>query len=412
MVMRANLVAGLDIGTTKTCAVIAELVSDGRRRPDLKILGVGQARTSGIRREVVTHIEETTETIQSALKEAELMAGVAVDRVWAGICGDHIRAQSSLGVVAVGGEEISRSDLRRVHEVARAVALPPDREFLHAIPQEYVVDHQNGIKDPVGMAGVRLEADVYLVTCSTAVAANIRKAVSRAGYRVQALVLSPLATARAVLSEDEKEVGVAMIEIGAATTQLAAYYEGKIRHIGVLGFGGDTVTSDLVKGLSIPFAEAQRAKEQHAVACAQLVDPQETVELPGPSPGQKRHVARELIAHIVEQRLDELFGMVHQELERQELIDRLGAGLVLTGGTAALQGIVDLASQVFASPVRIGVPAEGLSGLADSVHRPRFSTVTGLCLHGADRFHETGEGVSTVSSAAASRIGAWIREFF
>lgn len=410
--MRANLIAGLDIGTTKTCAVIAELVGEGRRRPKLKILGVGQAKTTGIRREVVTHIEETTETIQTAVKEAELMAGVSVDRVWAGISGDHIRAQSSLGVVAVGGEEITRGDLKRVHEVARAVAIPPDREFLHAIPQEYAVDHQSGIKDPIGMSGVRLEADIYLVTCSTAVATNIRKAVSRAGYRVQALVLSHFATARAVLTEDEKEVGVAMVEIGAATTQLAVYYEGKIRHIGILTFGGDTVTSDLVKGLSVPFAEAQRAKEQHAVACAQHVDPQETVELPGPSPGQKRHVARELIAHVVEQRLDELFGMVHQELEGENLLDRLGAGVVLTGGTAALQGIVELAAQVFASPVRIGVPAEGLSGLADSVQRPRFSTVTGLCLHGADRFHETGEGASTLSSGAASRIGAWIREFF
>ena len=262
------------------------------------------------------------------------------------------------------------------------------------------------------MSGVRLETDVYLVSCSASVASNIRKAVARAGYRVQALVLSPLATARAVLSEDEKEVGVAMVEIGAATTQLAAYYEGKIRHIGILNFGGDTVTSDMVKGLSIPFAEAQKAKEQHAVACAQLVDPQETVELPGPSPGQKRHVARELIAHIVEQRLDELFGMVHKEFERESLLDQMGAGLVLTGGTAALQGIVELASQVFAAPVRVGVPAEGLSGLADSVQRPRFSTVTGLCLHGADCFHETGEGASTLSSGAASRIGAWIREFF
>ena len=410
--MRANLIAGLDIGTTKTCAVVAELVGEGRRRPLLKILGVGRAKTTGIRREVLTHIEETTETIQTAVKEAELMAGVSVDRVWAGISGDHIRAQSSLGVVAVGGEEITRGDLKRVHEVARAVALPPDREFLHATPQEYAVDHQSGIKDPIGMSGIRLEADVYLVTCSTAVATNIRKAVSRAGYRIQALVLSPLATARAVLTEDEKEVGVAMVEIGAATTQLAVYYEGKIRHIGILTLGGDTVTSDLVKGLSVPFAEAQRAKEQHAMACAQHVDPQETIELPGPSPGQKRHVARELIAHVVEQRLDELFGMVHQELDGENLLDRLGAGVVLTGGTAALQGIVELAAQVFASPVRIGVPAEGLSGLADSVQRPRFSTVTGLCLHGGDRFHETGEGASTLSSGAASRIGAWIREFF
>jgi cell division protein FtsA len=410
--MRENLIAGLDIGTTKTCAVIAELVGDGRRRPELKILGVGQAKTSGVRREVVTHIEETTESIQTAVKEAELMAGTTIDRVWAGIGGDHIRTQSSLGVVAVSGEEISGADLARVHEVARAVALPPDREFLHAIPQEYAVDHQRGIKDPVGMSGVRLEADVYLVTCATSVATNLRKAVSRAGYRVQALVLAPLATARAVLSEDEKEVGVAMIEIGAATTQIASYYEGKIRHFGVLALGGDTVTNDMVKGLSVPFAEAQRAKEKHATAFARLVDPAEVVELPGPAPAQTRQVPRELISHIVEQRLDEVFGLIYQEFEAAGLLDRLGAGVVLTGGTAALTGVVDLATQVFGASVRIGVPSEGLSGLADSVRRPRFSTVTGLCLHGADRFHETGEGASTRSSGMVSRVGSWIREFF
>jgi cell division protein FtsA len=410
--VRENLIAGLDIGTTKTCAVIAELVGDGRRRPELKILGVGQSKTSGVRREVVTHIEETTESIQNAVKEAELMAGTSIDRVWAGIGGDHIRTQSSLGVVAVSGEEISGGDVARVHEVARAVALPPDRELLHAIPQEYAVDHQRGIKDSVGMSGVRLEADVYLVTCATAAATNLRKAVSRAGYRVQALVLAPLATARAVLSEDEKEVGVAMIEVGAATTQIASYYEGKIRHFGVLPLGGDTVTNDLVKGLSVPFAEAQRAKERHATALARTVESGEVVELPGPAPAQTRQVQRELISHVVEQRLDEIFGIVQQEFEAAGLPERLGAGVVLTGGTAALPGIVELATQVFGASVRIGVPSEGLSGLADSVRRPRFSTVTGLCLHGADRFHETGEGASTRSSGVVSRVGSWIREFF
>jgi cell division protein FtsA len=410
--MRANLITGLDIGTSKTCAVIAELVSDGRRRPELKILGVGQARTTGVRREVVTHIEETTDTIRKAVKEAELMAGVTVDRVWTGISGEHIEAHNSLGVVAVGKDEISPSDLRRVHEVARAVALPPDRESLHAIPQEYIVDHQRGIKDPIGMSGVRLETEVYLVTCSATVATNIRKAVSRAGYGVQALILSPLAAARAVLTEDEKEVGVAMVEIGAANTELVVYYDGKIQHIAILPVGGDTVTNDLVRGLSVPFAEAQRTKETHAVAFAQLVDPTETIELPGPGPGQKRQVSRELIAHIVEQRLDEIFGIVHEELSRLGLAERLGAGIVITGGGSNLQGLLELAGQLFASPVRIGVPGEGLTGLADSVGRPRFSTVTGLCLYGADRFHETGEGVSTLSSGILAKAGTWIREFF
>lgn len=410
--MRSRLVAGLDVGTTRTSAVIGELEAEGRRRPSLRILGVGQSRTEGVRREVVTHIDQTTDSIRQAMKEAELMAGASVDRVWAGISGVHVKARSSMGVVAISGDEVNRSDVDRVHEVARAVALPTDREFLHAIPQEYMVDSQRGLKDPVGMTGTRLETEVYLVTAAASASTNLKKAVARGGYRVQALVLSPLATARAVLTEDEKEVGVAMVEVGASTTQVAAFYEGKIRHIAVLPVGGDTITNDLVKGLSIPFAEAQRAKEEHAVAFAQLVDPQETVPLPGPAPGQTRHVARELIAHIVEQRLDEIFGLVQHELAAVGMSDRLSAGVVLTGGTASLPGTLEMAGHVFTAPVRIGIPWEGLSGLAEAVQRPRFATVTGLALHGMDRVHETGEGATTLSSTLISRVGAWIREFF
>lgn len=410
--MSRDLIAGLDIGTTRTCAVVSEMTGTDPVRRELKILGVGQARTSGMRREVVTHIEETTESIRKALKEAELMAGVTVDRLYTGISGEHIEARSSVGVVAVGGDEIVARDVERVHEVARAVALPPDREMLHAIPQDYTVDHQGGIKDPIGMSGTRLEAEVFLVTCASSGATNIRKAVSRAGYRVQELILEPLASARAVLTEDEKEVGVAMVEVGGGSTDIAVYYEGEIRHIAVLPVGGLAVTNDLVKGLSIPFAEARRAKELYGVAYAQLVDPQETVELPGPSPGQRRHVARELIAHIVEQRLDELFGLVQDELERHGLLERLGAGIVLTGGSTALQGIVELAQQVFPAPVRLGVPGEGLTGLADSVSRPKFATATGLVLFGAERYVETGEGASTFASGVLARVGAWLKEFF
>lgn len=410
--MSRDLIAGLDIGTTRTCAVVSEMTGTDPVRRELKILGVGQARTSGMRREVVTHIEETTESIRKALKEAELMAGVTVDRLYTGISGEHIEARSSVGVVAVGGDEIGPRDVERVHEVARAVALPPDREMLHAIPQDYTVDHQGGIKDPIGMSGTRLEAEVFLVTCASSGATNIRKAVSRAGYRVQELILEPLASARAVLTEDEKEVGVAMVEVGGGSTDIAVYYEGEIRHIAVLPVGGLSVTNDLVKGLSIPFAEARRAKELYGVAYAQLVDPQETVELPGPSPGQRRHVARELIAHIVEQRLDELFGLVQDELERHGLLEKLGAGIVLTGGSTALQGIVELAQQVFPAPVRLGVPGEGLTGLADSVSRPKFATATGLVLFGAERYVETGEGASTFASGVLARVGAWLKEFF
>jgi cell division protein FtsA len=409
--MRSNLIAGLDIGTTNTCAVIGEIVGDARR-PGLTILGVGQARTGGLRGDMVTNIDEITESVRASMKEAELMAGVSVDRVYAGIGGDHVRASSSMGVVAIAEEEVTADDVDRVHIVARAVALPPDREMIHAIPQEYRVDHQRGIKDPVGMTGVRLEAEVFLVTCQVTGSANIRKAVNRAGYRVQELVLEPLGGGRAVLTEDEKEVGVAMVEIGAATTDVAAYYEGKVQHVSILPFGGSTLTADLVRGLAVPYAEAQKAKEQHGTAFAQLVDPRETVEMPGPAPGQKRAVARELIAHIIEQRLDEMFGIVQQELQEHGLLDQLGAGIVLTGGTVAIPGIVELAQQIFASPVRVGVPYEGLGGLADSVRRPRFAVAAGLALWGADRFAETGRGASTITSGVFTKLGTWLKEFF
>lgn len=409
--MRSNLICGLDIGTTKTCAVIGEIVGDPRR-PGLTILGVGQARTGGLRGDRVTNIEEMTESVRKCIQEAELMAGASVDRVYAGIGGDHIRATNSMGVVAVPEEDVTLDDVKRCHIVARAVALPPDREMLHAIPQEYLVDHQRGIKDPLGMAGVRLEAEVFLVTAAITASANIRKAVNRAGYRVQELVLEPLAGARAVLTEDEKEVGVAMVEIGASTTDVAAYYEGKVQHVAILPFGGNTLTQDLVRGLSVPYAEAQKAKEHYGTTFAQLVDPRETVEMPGPSPGQMRAVARELIAHIVEQRLDEMFGLVQGELQDNDLLDKLGAGVVLTGGTVAMPGIMELAQQIFASPVRLGVPGEGLAGLADSVARPRFSVAAGLALWGADRFAETGRGASTVTSGMFTKLGTWLKEFF
>ncbi|HSH76484.1 MAG TPA: cell division protein FtsA [Longimicrobiales bacterium] len=408
--MRSSLIAGLDIGTSNTCAVIGEIVGDPRR-PGLTILGVGQARSGGLRGDVVINIDAITESVREAMKEAELMAGASVDRVYAGIGGDHVRSSSSMGVVAIS-DEVTSDDIERVHVVARAVALPPEREMVHALPQEYRLDHQRGIKDPIAMAGVRLEAEVFLVTCQTTAAANISRAVNRAGYRVQELVLEPLAGARAVLTEDEKEVGVAMVEIGAATTDVAVYYEGKIQHVSILPFGGATLTADLVRGLSVPYAEARRAKEHYGIAFAQLVDPRETVELPGPSPGQTRAVARELIAHVIEQRLDEMFGIVQGDLETQGLLHKLGAGIVLTGGTVAMPGIVELAQQIFAAPVRLGVPGDGLGGLADSARRPRFAVAVGLALWGADRFAETGRGASTVTSGVLTKLGTWLKEFF
>ena len=409
--MRANLYAGLDIGTTKTCAVIVEVTGDLPRRPVIKVLGVGQARTGGMRREVVTDLEETTESVRTAMKEAELMAGVSIDRVFVGIAGEHIHAKRSTGVVAVGHDEIDASDVRRVHEVARAVVVPADREVLHVLPQEYLVDHRAGIRDPVGMIGTRLEAEVYIITSSVAATQNLRKAVNRAGYRIEALVHESLATSLSVLVEDEKDVGVALVDLGGATTELAIFRDGKMRHLATIPWGGVTVTNDLAKGLSITYAEAERTKEKYGVASAQLVDPREMVEVPGPGPGSQRKVPRELIAHIIEQRLDEILGLVAREIENAGEKGNLGAGVVLTGGGASLAGTTEVAQHVFGMPVRVGTPGEDLVGLVDSVRRPKFATATGLAMYGAHRGIESGLS-SGFGEGAVGRLVAWLKEFF
>ncbi|MGH7477372.1 MAG: cell division protein FtsA [Longimicrobiales bacterium] len=409
--MRPGLVVGLDIGSTKTCAVIAEVGGDARRGPLAKVLGVGQARTGGIRRDVVTDIEETTQSIRKAMKEAELMAGVSVDRVFIGVSGEHIDAAVSTGVVAVGGDEIKAPDIQRVHEVARAVVVPSDRELLHVLPQEYTVDHRKGIHDPVGMVGTRLEAEVYMVTSSTVAGQTLRKAADRAGYKVEAFVHEELAASLAVLSDDEKEVGVALVDLGGGSTEVAGFVDGKARHLASIPWGGAAVTNDLTKGLQISFAEAERTKERYGVAFAQLVDPRESVELPGPAAGQVRSVQRELIAHIIEQRLDEIMGLAARELEQSLDPRKLGAGVVLVGGGAVMNGVVDVAQHVFGMPVRIGTPGDRLTGLADSVRKPRFTTAVGLTLYGAQRRLRDG-AVGARGEGALERMVAWLKEFF
>ena len=409
--MRANLVAGLDIGSTKTCGVIAEVTLDPKGPSIVKVLGVGQARTGGMRREVITDIEGTTASVRKAMKEAELMAGVSIDRVYTGVAGEYIHARTSNGVVAVGGDEIREADVKRVHEVARAVVVPADREVLHVLPQEYIVDHQRDIRDPIGMAGTRLEAEVYIITSSLAATQNLQKAVNRAGYRIAATIHEPLATARAVLTDDERDVGVALVDLGGSTTELAVFRDGKMRHLASIPWGGSTVTNDLAKGLSVTFAEAEKAKERHGVAFAQLVDPRETVELPGPGPGSMRSVARELMAHIIEQRIDEILGLVAREIDNAGEAGKLGAGAVLTGGGAALTGAVEVAQHAFGMAVRVGIAGEGLIGLADTVRKPQFAGATGLTLFGADLAQEAGF-VASFRRGAAGRVMDWLKEFF
>jgi cell division protein FtsA len=409
--MSSRIVTGLDLGSTMTAAVIAEVSGDSVEEPQVKILGVGQARTSGIRREIVTDIEATTESVRKAVKEAELMSGIQVDRVYAGIAGEHIHGRASNGVVAVASQEVTAKDVERVHEVARAVVVPADRFVLHATPQEYLVDGQGGIRHPVGMAGTRLEAEVFMITGSTTAAQNIRKSINGAGYQIASLVFEPLATSLAVVGEEEKEMGVALIDLGGGTTDLSIFHERKVRHLATLPWGGATVTNDIVKGLSLPYAEAARAKDRWGVARASMVDPREQFELPGASGSPPRQIARELLAHIIEQRSDEILGLIAQEIERSGFADRLSAGTVLTGGGAMLEGIVELAESNFRGSVRVGVPGEGLGGLVESVRRPKFATAAGLVLFGARREIADGIVAGTPGGSPVNGMIKWMREW-
>ena len=415
-----RLVAGLDIGSAKTTAVIAEVVGDLPRSAGVKILGVGQTRTSGMRRGVVSDIEETTHSIRKAMTDAERMAGVKVEWLYVGIAGEHVRAMTSTGVVAVSGEEISRADVDRAHEVARAQQIPPERELLHAIPQEYRVDRNDGIRDPVGMIGTRLETEMYLVTIGTSPSLNLRKAVERAGYKVRELVLEPLASALSVLTEDEKELGVGLLEMGAATTDLAIFQEGKIRHLATVNYGGAHVTNDIVHGLGVTQTDAETLKERFGCAYEPMVDPQEVIRLPSTVAQGDRQIPRELMAHIIHQRIDEIFDLVQQEITKAGYPGRLSAGLVITGGASEIQGALELASDVFGVGVRHGLPAESVSGLSDAVESARFSTVVGLAQYGAHRLALGASGSASKRMRVttpgmdriAQRVKLWLQDFF
>ncbi len=416
-----RLVAGLDIGSAKTTAVIAEVVGELPKYPTIKILGVGQSRTTGLRRGVVSDIEETTVSIKKALQDAERMAGAEVESVYAGIAGEHVAAMTSRGIVAVNGEEISRADVDRAHQVARAQAIPGDRELLHAIPQEYTVDKNTGVRDPIGMIGMRLETEMYLVTIGSSPAMNLRKSVERAGYKVRELVLEPLASALSVLTEDEKELGVALVEMGAGTTDLAIFHEGKIRHLGTLNYGGNNVTSDIVHGLGVTQADAERLKERYGCAYEPMVDRSEIIQLPSTVAQGNREVPRELLAHIIHQRMDEIFDLVQREVKKAGYAGKLSGGLVLTGGAAGMQGSAELANDVFGTGVRIGMPAQNIGGLSDSVEAPRFATVVGLAQYGGHRLAlggTSGSGARRIAVGSggvdrlAQRVKTWLQDFF
>lgn len=413
-----SIVAALDIGTAHTTALVAVVHGDVPRTPLLKVLGVGSTRTMGLRRGVVSDIEEATRSIRAAVEEACRLAGVQPDGLFVGIAGEHVRAMCSTGVVAINGDEITRPDVDRVNEVARAMAIPQDRELLHAIPQEYRVDKADGIRDPVGMIGTRLETEMYLVTIGSSPAMNLRKAIERAGYKTRELVLEPLASALAVLTEEEKELGVVLVELGAGTTDLAIFHEGKIRHLGTIPYGGNTVTSDLVQGLGITQHDAEQLKEAYGCAYEPLIDPEQVIAMPASGSHGERHLSRELMTHIIHQRMDEIFDKVVREVQQAGFQGKLNAGVVLTGGGASLEGITELAADVFGLGVRTGVPGAKLDGLVENVTDPQFATVAGLALYAAHRTALSGTSSrrSTLSGAGvdklATRVKTWLQDFF
>lgn len=410
MIALPRYLVGLDVGSTKTCAVLVETrgSGNGADRP-LRVLGIGTAPAGGMAGAAVTDLEATVDSIRVSVREAELTAGREVESAYVGIAGLHAAVSRSSGVVAVGGAEVDGEDVRRVEEVGRAVVLAPDRELLHAIPQEYVVDGRAGIRDPLGMTATRLESEVCIVTAASTVCRELRKAVDRAGWRPEELVLQPLASGLAVLRDSEREEGVALVEVGGDATDLVVFRSHKIRHVRTLPWGANAVTSDIAKGLGVSVEEACRLKERFGVARRDGVDPAERIDVSDRSPGAGRKISRELLAHIIEQRVDEIFGLVHDELEEEGLLEGLGAGVVLTGGGIALPRSLELARSVFNLPVRLGEPGEGIDGLADAVRRPRCATAVGLAMYGSAR---EPRGSLAGASRVLGRIAEFLKDFF
>ena len=403
-----KIVAGLDIGTTKITAIVAEPEEDG---DGIRIVGVGSAPSDGLKRGVVVNLEKTTRSIQYAVQEAERMSGRTIRAVFAGIAGEHIRGINSRGVIAVSRKdaEIRPHDLERVIEAAKAVAIPADREILHVLPQEFIVDDQDGIRDPVGMSGVRLEAEVHIITGAASACRNILRAAERAGLTVEELVLEPLASANAVLTQDERDLGVALLDIGGGTTDVAIFYEGSVRHTAVIGLGGSNVTNDLAIGLRTPVERAEQLKVQSGCALTSMVRPEEVVQVPSVGGRPDREVSRHMLAMMIEPRIEEIFELAKKEMRKNHTADLLGAGVVLTGGASSLEGMPELAEQIFDLPVRRGIPM-GISGLTEAVCDPRFATGVGLAFHA----HITDARPRRVELGVFSRISfglkRWIEE--
>jgi len=390
MAMDNNMIVALDIGTSKVVCLVGEVTPDG----EIELVGIGSHPSRGLKRGVVVNIESTVSSIQRAVEEAELMAGCKIHSVTVGIAGSHISSMNSHGIVAVRDREVTDYDLDRVIDAARAVAIPADQKILHILPQEYVIDNQEGIKEPLGMSGVRLEAKVHLVTGSANSVQNIDKCIRRCGLEVDAIVLEQLASSYSVLTEDEKELGVCVVDIGGGTTDIAIFTSGAIRHTGVIPIAGDQVTNDIAMALRTPSQHAEDIKIKYASALAQLASSGETIKVPSVGDRPPRDLSRQALAEVVEPRYDELFTLVQGELRRSGFEDLVAAGIVLTGGTSKMEGAVELAEEIFHMPVRLAKPS-GIRGMEDIMQNPIYATGMGLLLYARQNFERT-ESTSAV----------------
>ena len=377
MAKSGDVLVGLDIGTTKICAIVGEITDEG-----IDIIGIGTHPSKGLRKGVVVNIDATVASIKRAIEEAEHMAGCEISTVYTGIAGGHIKAFPSHGVVAVKDKEVRPRDVERVIEQAKAVAIPLDREVIHVLPQEFVVDDQDGIKDPIGMSGVRLEAKALIVTGAVSSAQNIVKCAQRTGLNVSDIVLQPLASSLATLCEDEKELGVCLVDIGGGTTDIAIFHDGSIRHTAVISLGGNHLTNDVAIGLRTPTHEAERIKKQYGHANAKKVDSGETIEVPSVGGGAPRILSRHILAEIIEPRVEEIFMLVQHEIQKAGMEELLASGVVITGGSTLLEGMPEMAEEVLGMPVRRGMPRH-IGGLVDVVKSPMYATAVGLVIYGA-----------------------------
>jgi len=401
-----NLIVGLDIGTTKICTVVGEKTNEG-----INIIGVGTHPSIGLRKGVVVNIESTVESIKKAVEEAELMAGCEISSVYAGIAGGHITGLNSHGIIAIKGSEITQNDVDRVIEAARAVAIPMDREVIHVLPQEFIVDDQFGIQNPVGMAGVRLEAKIHIVTGAVTSAHNIVKCANKAGLDVCDIVLEPLASGASVLTKEEKDLGCALIDVGGGTTDLAIFTGQNIKHTFVLALGGHNLTNDIAVGLRAPLTEAEKLKVKFGSCLSRNISSNETIQIPGLGGRAPRELPRQILCEILEPRVEEIFSLIKTEVYRAGLESAFTSGIVLTGGSALLKGMTEVAESTFNMPTRLGLP-QGIAGLVDVVNNPMYATSVGLVMHGAESSDRNKFRIrdENIFSRIVSRMKKWFED--